>query len=311
MVKYMLLLLVLLSACTMIDSVTIDETYEDGNIDSDDITLETDSTLSCGDGVCLADENTCTCPEDCGVCAKKVDGVSEYACVQDNCVLRKVENICGNNVCEAGEVGTCIDDCPSCNDGNICTLDSYSLSNQSCLHSEVIPCCGNFKCESLGDEDSYCAIDCKYIADLDLSDYPLPFINNKSFETYLVIGSNASSELVISGIDIIRGLNYREAKSPYTTDAKLDTELSSITNRNVILIGNACQNKHVRTLMNPQGIDCRDGLKFGDGLIRLYKTGSDTYALVVAGYTTKDTRRAAGILEHYDKNSLTGMEEWV
>lgn len=100
------------------------------------------------------------CPESCD------DG---NPCTKDFCSRKtgfqcKHEPIipcCGNELCEEGEdFSSCPEDCPNCDDDNVCTDDSYDYQSQSCIHKEIVPCCGNAICEEEENVLS-CLTDCK------------------------------------------------------------------------------------------------------------------------------------------------------
>jgi len=82
----------------------------------DTVPAEEQAVNLCGDGTCSADENTCICEEDCGVCAEKGKNGSCYTfqCNQDNeCVSERVEgSCCGDGVCQDTETcDSCFYDC--------------------------------------------------------------------------------------------------------------------------------------------------------------------------------------------------------
>ncbi len=73
---------------------------------------------------------------------------------------------CGDGMCYGGSVEddaetsySCPQDCPSCDDGDICTSDSYNYISASCHNYVRSPCCGDGLCES--GESSSCDADCK------------------------------------------------------------------------------------------------------------------------------------------------------
>lgn len=265
------------------------------------------SVQGCGDGVCQPQETKCTCPVDCGQCGGDAQNLTEFRCVDQKCKIVNKQNVCGNGVCELGESsGSCQSDCPICeSDNNPCTKDDFDQALKTCVHDPVIPCCGNKVCEPPG-EVNFCLIDCK-VSNLSLRDYPNPFVVNKKVNTFIVIGSQGTGSSVTSGIDIIRGWEYNGSNERYDTKARLDKELESLVGKNVILIGNACENTHVHSLMKPVR-DCRDGLEPGVGLLRLYQTGPESYALVVAGFGSEEIRHAARVLEKYKDYGLTGYQ---
>ena len=59
---------------------------------------------SCGDGVCASYEDKCKCPRDCGSCPEGT------ICIRGACE-EYIENVCGNKVCEEGEMESCPWDC--------------------------------------------------------------------------------------------------------------------------------------------------------------------------------------------------------
>lgn len=260
----------------------------------------------CGDKICQESENKCTCPADCGTCAGIVSSNTEWACVQDECKIIKTPNICGNGICEDGEFPTCRD-CPSCDDNDVCTIDTYSFKSQSCAHDRRTVCCGDKICSA--GEESTCLADCS--SRYDLSDYPIPFVKDGTFQAHLIVGSSGEfqSELIISAISIMNGLEYDDVKTTYSTDAKLDTEIGSITNRNVILVGSPCQNSYVKDLM-PYTSECDEAIPSSGSLVRLFKTGSDTYAIAVMGKSGPDVRDAGRFLERYESKKLSGVEAY-
>ena len=265
------------------------------------------SPEKCGDGICQPSETKCTCTADCGECKGDASPTSEFRCADGKCKIATKEHICGNAVCDTQESPTsCPQDCPTCEpDNDPCTKDGYDTPAKACTHEPIIPCCGNKVCEPPGEPGS-CLIDCKQ-SNLSLKDYPAPFVQNKQVNAFIVVGSQGTGADVTAGIDIIRGWEYNGSNPGYDTKARLDKELESIQDKNVILIGNACENTHVAALMKPIK-DCRDGLEPGIGLLRVYQTGTNTYALVVAGYSSEEIRHAAKVLEKYKDYGLTGYQ---
>ena len=89
---------------------------------------------------------------------------------------------------------------------------------------------------------------------------------------------------------------------------KLDTEVSSVTNKNIVAVGGPCANSVVAELMgNPADCSTALGIESGQALIKLFENG-DYVALVVAGQDAMDTRLAAQIVSNWDDYSLTGDE---
>lgn len=307
MVRYLLLLIALF---TLIAGCGVSEDVDSTIIEHDDSQSATKQTESpskgpvCGDAICDPLENSCLCPSDCGRCEKNLNSTHEQVCEQDECIIKEMTATCGDGVCHPDEQGSCALDCPNCADKDQCTRDFFDPSSRSCKHEDIVPCCGNGQCE-VG-ESATCIDDCE--SEFDLSDYPAPFVVEKQLNTHIVIGEQAGSKGVIAGINIIRGLDFSGAKPGYSTQAILDSEISSIDDKNVILVGNPCHNTHVAALYKINDGDCKQGLSVGDKIIRLFKTGTGTYALVVNGYSEDDVRDASVLIEKWEEMSMTGTE---
>ena len=89
---------------------------------------------------------------------------------------------------------------------------------------------------------------------------------------------------------------------------KLDTEVSSVTNNNIVAVGGPCANSVVAELMgNPADCGTALGIESGQALIKLFENG-DYVALVVAGQDAMDTRLAAQIVSNWEDYDLSGDE---
>ena len=297
-------LFVILIAC---ESVPEDKSLYVRSAEQNDIyePVAKPSQPFCGDKFCQSNESRCSCPADCGQCAGKVSNMTEWACVVHECVIIKTPNVCGNGLCEANEQTTCKEDCPVCEDNNRCTQDAFDPKSSKCVFAPLTPCCGNDRCEA--NEESTCLADCA--APLSFANYPEPFIKDGIFQAHLIVGSSGENqpELIIASISLMNGLSYNKTLETYSTAAKLDREMASITARNVILIGSPCQNSFVKELM-PYTKACDEAIPASGALIRLFKTGPDTYAIAVMGKTGQDVRRAGRYLEAYKQKALSGYE---
>lgn len=88
--------------------------------------------------------------------------------------------------------------------------------------------------------------------------------------------------------------------------AVLDTEVTDYTAQNLIVVGGPCANSVAATLMgNPA--DCAAGFEQGKAIIKLYEQNGHV-AILVAGYSGMDTRRASRVLAQYSKYALSGTE---
>ena len=74
--------------------------------------------------------------------------------------------------------------------------------------------------------------------------------------------------------------------------AKLASEIADVAAQNLILVGGPCANAAAAKVMgNPA--DCSAGFKDGEAMVKLYDTGKGKWALLVAGSSALDTRRAS------------------
>ncbi|MEM3126526.1 MAG: S-layer protein [Candidatus Woesearchaeota archaeon] len=88
--------------------------------------------------------------------------------------------------------------------------------------------------------------------------------------------------------------------------AKLASEVSDIRAVNAIVVGGPCANAAAAELMgNPA--NCAEDFEEGRAMIKLYENGGNV-AVLVAGYSAMDTRRAARVLANYEDYDLTGKE---
>ncbi|MFH1850057.1 MAG: hypothetical protein ABH879_07810 [archaeon] len=250
----------------------------------------------CGNGICEADESTCSCAEDCGSCEKTASACSTYKCVNGSCELITQVPCCGNGICERGEhYLSCADDCPDCDDLNSCTDDYYDYSGGECVHDYDTPCCGNGVCDG-SESCNTCPLDCRCRLTADLSDYPDIF----SGTPVIIVGDTAPAEDVLSAANI---------GTPLNAQSVLASEIDSITGKNIISIGNPCDNRHTHALLGRP--DCASVLAMNQAEIRLLANGDDAVAMLVMGYTSEDTRRASLALVDPDRYDLSGTDAYV
>lgn len=74
--------------------------------------------------------------------------------------------------------------------------------------------------------------------------------------------------------------------------AKLASEITDVSAQNLLVVGGPCANSVAASLMgNPA--NCAEGFEEGKALVKLYDTGAGNVALLVAGFSALDTRRAS------------------
>ena len=93
--------------------------------------------------------------------------------------------------------------------------------------------------------------------------------------------------------------------------AKLANEVTDIKAQNTIVIGGPCANSAAAEIMgNPD--DCAADFTAGKAMIKLIEHANGKVALLVAGYSSSDTRRAARVLFNYpqwqESGKLKGSE---
>jgi len=82
--------------------------------------------------------------------------------------------------------------------------------------------------------------------------------------------------------------------------------IGTVDQQNVIAVGNPCNNSVVDNFTSCEGWNYSEG----QAMIKLFQNG-DNLALVAAGTTVEDTRRAALVLANYEDFNLTGDEVCV
>ncbi len=112
-----------------------------------------------------------------------------------------------------------------------------------------------------------------------------------------------------SSTDAAEGVvTYYETTPISVGAAVLASEAGDVKSKNVILVGGPCANAAAATVMgNPQ--PCFQGFEAGKAMLKLYENNGNI-ALLVAGESAADTRRASRVLAMYDKyaTQLKGTE---
>ncbi len=103
---------------------------------------------------------------------------------------------------------------------------------------------------------------------------------------------------------------YYETTPIQVGTAKLASEVADVKAQNAIVVGGPCANAAAAALMgNPA--DCAADFSEGKAMVKLFENGGNV-ALLVAGYSAMDTRRASRVLAEYqtwqDKGVLKGAE---
>ena len=80
--------------------------------------------------------------------------------------------------------------------------------------------------------------------------------------------------------------------------AKLDTDITDIGAQNMVVIGGPCANSVAAALTGTAG-NCSAGYVPGEASIRLWSQTNGNVAILAAGYSAADTRRASTVLANY------------
>ncbi len=141
--------------------------------------------------------------------------------------------------------------------------------------------------------------------------YPKMFASsaeiNEGLNLYLVVGYNAKPQSNLAANDIATGL----VENGYDIQdvMKLDSEVKDLSENNLILVGNSCDNTLIGQLTGwvpPQAI-CEGGFSMGlgpgQGMLKLYQKEGKKQ-LLVTGYDEKGIRNAAIVLRFYPHYQL-------
>ncbi len=242
-----------------------------------------------------------------GLCAEPFVLLGERCCLDENndkeCDKFEGElESCGDSVCSSEEDKcTCPSDCGTC--GGETDATYFACENNVCVEKKKQEYCGNGVCEN-GETCNSCFQDCCSMINIgiDLSDYPEITNGMKS-----VVGNKAPSRDVQNLDIIVRALNSEDI---FLSENKLSSEVADIRTANYLVIGNPCDNPLAAELMKKEVIENEgcDVFAAGEAIIKLYATSSNTVALLVAGRTPIDTKRAAEVLADYSSYHLSGTE---
>lgn len=103
------------------------------------------------------------------------------------------------------------------------------------------------------------------------------------------------------------GTTYNEVVAIGVDASVLDTEVTDFKAQNIIIVGGPCVNLAAAEVMGNPAV-CTTGFVEGKAMIKLYERTNGKVALLVAGMTGMDTRRAARALGEYGSHKLTGTE---
>ena len=140
------------------------------------------------------------------------------------------------------------------------------------------------------------------IKNLDLADYPKPFIDKDMLNSIIVVGENAHTGDIIGAFDIAMTIGLPIE----STIVVLDTEIDNIKDQNIIVVGGPCVNMAAAELLG-WPLKCDQDFEPGKAKIKLFNNG-DNIALLVAGYSVYDTTMACRVLVNHADYNLNGNE---
>ena len=126
-------------------------------------------------------------------------------------------------------------------------------------------------------------------ADSSPSKYELVMPENQAEVSLYVTSGAVSSSTTSSGDGTLTQVRVVDA-------TKLDSEVSSVSAQNLIVVGGPCVNSVAAELAgNPS--NCAEGYSAGVSKVELFENG-DSVAMLVAGYSGADTRLAGQVIAH-------------
>ena len=153
----------------------------------------------------------------------------------------------------------------------------------------------------------------------ELNDFPNPFVSEGKYNSFVVVGDKAYAEDIIALGDIVQILSKFDLTEPCrgwvecerrisSSPSKLAEEIRDLNN-NFISIGGPCANKITAQIMDLPTTwpECAKGFENGIGRLIIYKKWNKTQ-LIVAGFSAKDTKKAAEVLANYQQYNLSGKE---
>ena len=142
------------------------------------------------------------------------------------------------------------------------------------------------------------AITVRYEGDVDLSDFPSPFIDDGDDDVIFVVGAEAPVEDVITLSELRGTMQVMLGSAQFSTSSQLDEDIDALAGTNFIIIGDACTNTLVAQLYgNPW--PCEDAFGHDYGVLKLFEVGDST-VLVIGGSSAQGRHDAAAALAAYD-----------
>ncbi|KHO45369.1 MAG: hypothetical protein QS98_C0011G0064 [archaeon GW2011_AR3] len=117
--------------------------------------------------------------------------------------------------------------------------------------------------------------------------------NQAEVLVYITSGATTSTEGSSGGLvtEVVQKIDVGAVK--------LASEITTPSASNLILVGGPCANSAARQVMGVTSANCAEGFEPGKAMIKLYEHAPGKVAMVVAGATAVDTRRASQVVANY------------
>ncbi|MEE9525556.1 MAG: hypothetical protein V3V78_03040 [Candidatus Woesearchaeota archaeon] len=113
-----------------------------------------------------------------------------------------------------------------------------------------------------------------------------------------------------AGFGTVAGVSGEAVCKVAIPPAKLDSEVSSASAQNLIVVGGPCANTVAADVLGVASSvpECLAGFEEGKAMVKMIDTGAGKTAMLVAGYSAMDTRRATRVVANAGDYALSGDE---
>ncbi len=141
---------------------------------------------------------------------------------------------------------------------------------------------------------------------------PSMFELDGNFNGVIVVGSNAPSTDVKAAMDIASGLVHIGIDTSEVGIAKLDTDIESLSQGNMIVVGNPCVNTVTFELLGSPSV-CDEGIIAGAGTIKLIIKENNYYLLIIGGDDEILSVATKALIENWNEEGPRFLhgDEWI
>ncbi|MDP1729238.1 MAG: hypothetical protein Q8L27_03490 [archaeon] len=148
--------------------------------------------------------------------------------------------------------------------------------------------------------------------------YPEPFVTNGVADVAIVVGSGTgvSATDTVAATDLGSSLDAKISQNGGTVMVVRDVDISSVSNKNLIVVGNPCYNSVAASLLGSSSPLCRDafasltGAGAGKYLIQVFNSpyASGKIAMLIAGYDAADTTNGVNRVKEGMESTSVGAK---